>query len=326
MRPFTCTHCGNTVFFENSPTAPVAARRWASCRTSSAWSPSCPCAGGGGSALGERAGEPGTPLRPPAPTGCQHALCNWMVDTGIDGALCASCRLNLTVPDPAVAGHLARWTAIESAKRRLVYGARPTGVCRLVPKVDAGDTQGLGFRVLGPPRPRPDPVVTGHVDGVVTLNLLEADDVHPRDRGGPASRSPGRTVLGHLRHEFAHYLSSTAGSPAMRRSACHAGARPSAMKGPTMHRPCRPTTRRAHPAGWEAQHVSAYATAHPRTRDWAETCAHLLLIVDALETAHAWGLQLERPGGAGRAAGADAGGGVDRCAWCCSSGCRWRSA
>lgn len=284
MRPFTCTHCGNTVFFENSHCARC------------------------GSALGyvpdeqrlvafvslaeavpwERAGEPGTPLRPCA-NRMQHALCNWMVDTGIDGALCASCRLNLTVPDPAVAGHLARWTAIESAKRRLVYGARRLGLS-LVPKVGAGDTQGLGFRVLDPAA-EADPVVTGHADGVVTLNLLEADDVH-RETVRASFQEPWRTVLGHLRHEFAHYvfhrwIAGDDEALARWRAAFGDERADYAQALQAYHA-------QGAPAGWEAQHVSAYATAHPH-EDWAETCAHLLLIVDALETAHAWGLQLNGP-------------------------------
>ena len=37
-------------------------------------------------------------------------------------------------------------------------------------------------------------------------------------------------------------------------------------------------------AGWQASHVSAYATSHP-WEDWAETWAHYLHMVDLLETA-----------------------------------------
>jgi hypothetical protein len=44
------------------------------------------------------------------------------------------------------------------------------------------------------------------------------------------------------------------------------------------------------PASWEENHVSAYASSHP-WEDWAETWAHYLHMVDALETAEAAGME-----------------------------------
>jgi hypothetical protein len=38
---------------------------------------------------------------------------------------------------------------------------------------------------------------------------------------------------------------------------------------------------------WADRHISAYASAHP-WEDWAETCAHLLLVNEALHTTQAW--------------------------------------
>lgn len=235
-----------------------------------------------------RAGDAGVPLQPCA-NRLVHGLCNWMVDTGLDGPLCASCRLNLTVPDPTVPGHLARWAIIESAKRRLMYGARRLGLAPQ-PKADAGDTQGLGFRILDPGA-ETTPVVTGHVDGVVTLNLMEADDVH-RETVRASFQEPWRTVLGHLRHEFSHYLFHRwiAGDDA----ALDTWRATFGDERADYAQALQAYHAQGAPAGWQAQHVSAYATAHPH-EDWAETCAHLLLILDGLETAHAWGLQLDSP-------------------------------
>jgi hypothetical protein len=45
------------------------------------------------------------------------------------------------------------------------------------------------------------------------------------------------------------------------------------------------------PAGWQANFISTYATAHP-WEDWAETWAHYLHMTDALETAAAVGVSL----------------------------------
>ena len=45
-----------------------------------------------------------------------------------------------------------------------------------------------------------DYVMTGHVDGVITLNIAEADDVE-RERRRRNLNEDYRTVLGHFRHE-----------------------------------------------------------------------------------------------------------------------------
>jgi hypothetical protein len=44
------------------------------------------------------------------------------------------------------------------------------------------------------------------------------------------------------------------------------------------------------PVDWQARHVSAYASAHP-WEDWAETWAHYLHMVDALDTSEATGME-----------------------------------
>ena len=45
------------------------------------------------------------------------------------------------------------------------------------------------------------------------------------------------------------------------------------------------------PAHWEGTFISAYASTHP-WEDWAESWAHLLHMIDALETAQSMGLSL----------------------------------
>ena len=46
--------------------------------------------------------------------------------------------------------------------------------------------------------------MTGHADGLITLDLAESDDAH-RERMREEMGEPYRTVLGHLRHEIGHY-------------------------------------------------------------------------------------------------------------------------
>ena len=49
-----------------------------------------------------------------------------------------------------------------------------------------------------------EPIFTGHADGLVTLNIAEADDAG-RERMRAQMHEPYRTLLGHFRHEIGHY-------------------------------------------------------------------------------------------------------------------------
>ena len=46
--------------------------------------------------------------------------------------------------------------------------------------------------------------MTGHANGVITLNLAEADDAE-RERRRVQLYEPQRTLVGHFRHESGHY-------------------------------------------------------------------------------------------------------------------------
>ena len=46
--------------------------------------------------------------------------------------------------------------------------------------------------------------MTRHLEGVITINLFEADDAE-REKQRGAMDEPYRTLLGHFRHEIAHY-------------------------------------------------------------------------------------------------------------------------
>ena len=47
-------------------------------------------------------------------------------------------------------------------------------------------------------------VTTGHENGVITLNILEAQDPY-REGERHALGEPYRTLVGHFRHELGHY-------------------------------------------------------------------------------------------------------------------------
>lgn len=299
MTPFACTHCGRTVYFENTHCESCGSllgfvpgeRRMVSFEpvatvgeaASAGWLKREAVASDRGAATAPRH-DHGMPCG----NRTAHQVCNWMLDPGDAGPLCQSCRLTQVIPSLAGAHHLGQWAAIERAKRRLMYTLMGLG---LTPRPIGADRLGRGlcFQLLEA-QPGGPPVLTGHVEGVITLNIAEADDVH-RETTRVAMGEPVRSLLGHLRHEVSHYLQwrHVEDSPAMDRCR-RAFGNEHEDYGAALQRHYR----QGPPADWPSTHVSPYASAHPR-EDWAETCAHFLLVVDALETASAWGLRLDGP-------------------------------
>jgi len=103
---------------------------------------------------------------------------------------------------------------------------------------------------------------------------------------------PYRTVLGHLRHEIAHYYQDVlAPEGSAARDECRevfGDDRDDYAAAMDRH------YEQGVPPGWQRQFVSAYATMHP-WEDWAETFAHLLHIRDTLQTADAYGVHVSGP-------------------------------
>lgn len=218
----------------------------------------------------------------------QVAGCNWVLeyDEPASGERwqCRCCRLLRTRPDLNVEGHAPLFHRIEQARRRLVsalVGLR----LPVASKVFDDPQAGLAFDVLRA-APGEPPVVTGHADGVITLDLEEADDVR-REQRRTALREPYRTLLGHLRHESGHYYWQRLVEPDATRLAdwrtLFGDERDDYAAALARHHDQGP------PADWQARHVSAYASAHP-WEDWAETWAHYLHMVDALDTARSFGI------------------------------------
>ena len=63
--------------------------------------------------------------------------------------------------------------------------------------------EGLAFDFLADAGPG-QPVLTGHDDGLITINIAEADSAE-REKRRLELGEPYRTLLGHLRHEVGHY-------------------------------------------------------------------------------------------------------------------------
>jgi hypothetical protein len=127
--------------------------------------------------------------------------------------------------------------------------------------------------------------MTGHHNGVITLDLAEGDDVH-REQLRVEMDEPYRTLLGHFRHEIGHYyfyrLVGLSQAYSQRFRELFGDPDGDYQEALDRHYNDGP------PAGWKGDYVSSYASMHP-AEDWAETFAHYLHIRDALDTAAAFG-------------------------------------
>jgi hypothetical protein len=212
------------------------------------------------------------------------AACNWLVD--VAGQLCASCVLTRTRPNDADTRGLGGFAAAEAAKRRLLFELADLGL----PLEGWHEREGgLAFDLLSSEQAA---VTTGHADGVITLDLDETDPAH-RERMRMRLGEPYRTVLGHMRHEIAHYY-----QPILVPEGTPAQARCRELFGDDREDYRQAMDRYYHSsgasAGWKQRFVSAYATMHP-WEDWAETFAHYLHVRDTLQTASAYGVRVEGP-------------------------------
>jgi hypothetical protein len=214
------------------------------------------------------------------------AGCNWLVPTaaGQSSPLCVSCRLTRTRPDDSDSVGLIAFAEVEAAKRRVVFQILDIGL----PLHGWADAPGgLGYDLLSSAT---QPVVTGHEDGIITINLAESDDPH-REQVRQDMGEAYRTMLGHVRHETGHYywvvLVERAGRCDRFRELF---GDERADYGEAMDRHYA----NGAPKDWGQDYVSAYATMHP-WEDWAETFAHYLHIRDTLQTAAAFGMHVEAP-------------------------------
>ena len=208
------------------------------------------------------------------------AKCNWLVETGPERRLCTSCALTRTRPNQSDTKALAAFATAEKAKRRLIVELNDLNL----PIVGrAEDPQyGLAFDLLSSEYEK---VLTGHHNGVITIDLAEGDDVH-REQLRIAMAEPYRTVLGHFRHEIGHYYfyRLVSPSPDYGQRFAELFGEPNVDYQAALGRHYSEGA----PAGWEATFVSSYATMHP-AEDWAETFAHYLHIRDTLDTSASFG-------------------------------------
>ncbi|WP_421906933.1 zinc-binding metallopeptidase family protein [Mameliella sp.] len=206
--------------------------------------------------------------------------CNWLPEPGAD-ELCRSCAMTETVPDLREADNLPLWARTEAAKRWMLANLARWG---WFTESDPGPRP--VFRLLSEGTAQGEqPVTMGHAMGVITINVSEADEATRAQRQDDLGELY-RTMLGHMRHECAHFLFERLTErptflPDFRTQ--FGDERADYAEALDRHY--------AAPRDPGETHITPYATAHPH-EDWAETVAHLLHLVDIADSAAAAGLAL----------------------------------
>jgi hypothetical protein len=217
----------------------------------------------------------------------RHKVCNWLVESNSDSGLCTSCETNRTIPNLDIAGNLEKWRKIEFAKHRLIYTLQKLNLP--VKSKEKDPITGLFFDFKGRKvgaAVSAKPIRTGHQDGVITLNINEADPVH-REFMKVEMSERYRTLLGHFRHEIGHYYWQFLvfpSEPKLTEFRSFFGDERVSYKNALAH-----YYKVGAPKDWRNNFISKYASAHP-WEDWAETWAHYLHIIDSLETAYSYGV------------------------------------
>ncbi len=206
--------------------------------------------------------------------------CNWTCAPG--ETLCESCRMTSVHPDLSVPGNDLLWAKAEAAKRHILSGLMRWGW--FTPQ-DAGARPEFHMLAEATATGTVD-VTMGHAAGLVTINLAEAD-ASERVRRREMLGEPYRTLIGHFRHEIAHFLferlsvEADGFLPAFRNLMGDETQEYGAAL--ARHYDQGPAP------GWQDAHVTPYAAAHPH-EDWAETAAHAMHLTDITDSFLAAGL------------------------------------
>ncbi len=269
MQQFTCD-CGNTLFFGST--------KCPACKKEVGFSPE------------QRRMVPITSENrvKRCANGEKYGVCNWLVNTGTTQTLCMSCRMNQVVPNLSSERNKLLWGKMEAAKRRLLYTLLRLGMT--LPTKKEQPLAGLAFEIISTVL-NPG-VTTGHLNGVITVNLEEADDTYRQINQQQLGES-SRTLLGHFRHESAHYMWSRFLSNLDWNDPKRVAFRERFGDEWTDYASSLSTHyQRGAPPDWSERYISAYAASHP-WEDWAETWSHYLQMIDGLDTCEAMGIRVQ---------------------------------
>jgi hypothetical protein len=212
-----------------------------------------------------------------------YNACNWLISSENDEVYCPACNLNQIIPDLSNHENLSKWQQIETAKHRLIYAL----FCLGLPIKPENDYPELAFRFRA--NTPTETVMTGHKNGLITLNIDEANEAkrvkHKLDLG-----ERYRTLLGHFRHEVGHYYWDVLIQP----SEAYLASFRKLFGDETQDygEALDSYYEKGAPSDWTTKFISPYATSHP-WEDWAETWAHYMHLMDTVQTAHAFGMDID---------------------------------
>jgi hypothetical protein len=293
MRTFRCSNCSNQLFFDNSVCM--------KCKREVGWCPIC-------EAIVDVTAHEGGFCCAACSTSlvkcsnyASYNVCNRFIASKVtegsqgetsQGVFCDCCRFNRTIPDLSIEGNKEKWYRLEAAKRRTMYDLDILGFPYGTQQ--DGVTPGLGFEfkadiirdhfyrgVSGGGQK----IYTGHDNGIITINIQEADDVE-REKLRVMMGESHRSLLGHFRHEFGHYIWDVLIKG-------HREPDSIAVFGdhnnPAYDQALQDYYKNGPKSEWLPNYVSAYATMHP-WEDFAETFLVYLDMTSALDTAWHGGL------------------------------------
>lgn len=202
--------------------------------------------------------------------------CNWMEER----TYCRSCLMSPTVPELSVEGNLELLAGAERGKRWVLANLARWGWF-----TDRDPGPRPKFMMLSERTTQQDDVqiMMGHQSGIITINVVEADDeirFHRKNELGERYRS----MVGHFRHEISHFLFER-----LEETPEFVSAFRGLFGDETEDYGAALQRHYANPRDPGEDYITPYATAHPH-EDWAETCAHFMHLVDMSDSFMAAGL------------------------------------
>jgi len=213
----------------------------------------------------------------------EYDVCNWLVPKDSLQDFCRACQLNRTIPNLSDKKNFPKWKNLEIAKHRLIYQLQKVGL-DLPSKMT--NAEGLCFDFI---KKNKNPnIMTGHSNGVITILLREADAVL-REQAKQDMQERYRTLIGHLRHEVGHYFWEQLiyKEQDILQKFRNIFGNEETNYGDAL----KTYYKNGAQDNWRDSYISKYATSHP-WEDWAETWAHYLHVMDMVETAHFFGLEV----------------------------------
>lgn len=208
-----------------------------------------------------------------------HQACNGAVEASGEDPLCLYCGFNQVIPDLSNPQNLQQWRRLEAAKHRVLYEVERLGLP--LDRSTTSETPELKFDFMSSQN---GAVSTGHANGLITIDIAEADSVH-REKTRVEFGEPQRTLVGHFRHELGHfywelivaksYLDEFRGLFGSELEPTYSDAQQQYYaNGPIEN--------------WQDTYVSGYASMHP-WEDFAETFATYLDMAAIVSTATHFG-------------------------------------